>query len=252
MQDELQLPSTFYEIFNDLPRQGPGDAQSTARALELCQGLPPRPDILDVGCGAGLQTLELARRTDGQITGVDSHPAFLERLDAAARRQGLSDRVHTVQASMRALPFPEASFDLIWSEGAIFVMGFDNGLRAWRKLLRPGGCLALTDGVWLRPDPPEPCRTLWAGYPGIRDVPSNLAAAADAGYHTLGWFILPESSWRDAYLTPLGLRLERFRVDYAANPEALALADELQTEIEVYDRYSAWYGYLFLVLRRED
>ncbi|MEW5775163.1 MAG: class I SAM-dependent methyltransferase [Thermodesulfobacteriota bacterium] len=252
MQDD-RLTRLFFDIFNDLPRQGPGDAQSTARALGLCAGLPPRPDILDVGCGSGVQTLELARRTGGRVTGVDTHPVFLERLAASARSQGLGDRVRAVRADMKALPFPGASFDLVWSEGAIYNMGFDSGLRAWRKLLRPGGCLAVTDAVWLRPDPPRPCREFWdAECPDIRGVEANLAAAEAAGYQTLGWFILPERCWRDEYYAPLGLRLESFRAEHASDPEALGLADALQAEIDLYESHSAWYGYAFLAMRRKD
>ena len=168
MQDE-RLTNLFYEIFESIPRQGPGDAQSTARALALCSGLPPRPRVLDLGCGAGLQTLELARLTGGDVTGVDTHPAFLERLRAAARRQGLDGRVRAVAGDMRDLPFPDASFDLVWCEGAVYNMGFPEALRSWRRLLAPGGCLAMSDSAWLLPDPPEPCRELWQAYPGMRD-----------------------------------------------------------------------------------
>lgn len=249
MQDE-RLTNLFYEIFEDIPRQGPGDAHSTAQALQLCTGLPPRPRVLDLGCGAGLQTLELARLTGGDVTGVDTHPAFLERLRAAARHPGFDGRVHAVAGDMRDLPFPDASFDLVWCEGAVYNMGFSEALRSWRRLLAPGGCLALSDAAWLRPDPPEPCRDLWRAYPGMRDVPTHLAWIREAGYESLGWFILPESSWRDAYCVPLGLRLERFRADHADDPEALGLADRLQHEIEVFTQYLAWFGYAFHALRR--
>src|SRR5262249_11799155 len=62
---------------------------------------------------------------------------------------------HGQRASMSALDFPDASFDLIWSEGAIYVMGFAEGLRAWKRLLKPHGAIAVTELSWLGPDIPE-------------------------------------------------------------------------------------------------
>ena len=51
----------FFELFGDLPRQGPGCGEATLRALELLKDLPPQPKVLDIGCGSGMQTLILAR-----------------------------------------------------------------------------------------------------------------------------------------------------------------------------------------------
>ena len=88
-----------------------------------------------------MQTLVLARETYGRIIAVDRHQPYLDELDRRAKRQWLSDRIHTINASMMALDLPDETFDLIWSEGAIYVMGFEQGLRAWKRLLKPGGAI---------------------------------------------------------------------------------------------------------------
>jgi ribosomal protein L11 methylase PrmA len=68
----------LYEIFGDLPRQGPGDEGSTRRAFAMLKGLPDRPEILDVGCGSGSQTMVLASLCQGRITVTDVFPQFIE------------------------------------------------------------------------------------------------------------------------------------------------------------------------------
>ena len=108
---------------------------------------------------------------------------------------------------MNALPFPENSFDLIWSEGAIYVMGFEAGLRARRRLVRPGGHVVVSELSWLTRDPPPEPAAYWAeGHPGMRHVDENVAAARAAGYRVIDHVTLPEHAWWDDYYDPLMAR----------------------------------------------
>ena len=148
------VDEVFWEVMRGLPRQGVGSDTDTARALALCTDLPVAPRILDIGCGPGRQSLVLARATGGHVTAVDLHAPFLDELRANAASAGLSDRITTVQADMRELPFEAGTFDLIWSEGAAYAMGVAAALVAWRQLLRPGGYLGYSELVWTDADPP--------------------------------------------------------------------------------------------------
>ncbi len=130
--------SLFRELTEGLSRQGPGSPETTLHALDLARGLPPRPQILDVGCGPGLQTIELARATGGRIVAVDIRQRFLDELTERASAAGVIPQVTTVKTSMLDMDFADASFDLIWSEGAIYIAGFAAGLGAWRRFLKPG------------------------------------------------------------------------------------------------------------------
>jgi SAM-dependent methyltransferase len=137
----------FYRIFESLFRQGPGCREATHKAF---LHLPPLPDdaaILDIGCGSGAQTRNLAAVTSGTITAVDNHQPFLDAIAAWADQNGLQGRIRTIRASMDNLPFEPGQFDLIWSEGAIFIMGFEQGLTAWRQLVKRGGCLVVSDAA---------------------------------------------------------------------------------------------------------
>lgn len=241
----------FFELFSGLPRQGPGDSESTRRALSLVPPLSSESRILDIGCGTGAQTMVLATSSPASIVAVDFHPPFVEELARTAARLGLGDRVHACVGDMAHLAFPARTFDLVWSEGAIFAIGFDAGLVAWRDLLFPGGHLAVSELCWFRPDPPGECVQFFASeYAAMRDVAANREAAVRAGYELIGDFLLPSSAWWTDYYEPLERNIEAFRARHAGEAEAEVIASQIEREIEMFRRYSDWYGYVFFVMRK--
>jgi ubiquinone/menaquinone biosynthesis C-methylase UbiE len=251
--DEERLIHLLVELHEGLPRLGPGNAESTSRALSLCRHLPAEPEILDVGCGTGVQTLVLAANTDGRITATDLIPAFLADLDRAIVRDGLEDRIEIREADMTALPFPEKSFDLIWSEGAIYIMGFDNGISAWRPLVKPGGYLVVSEVSWFESDPPQELREFWAeNYPAMRTVAGNLESARDLGWQAIANFHLPVEAWTEDYYGPLRKRIPEFREAQAGDLDAQAVADLSELEMSILNRFSDYYGYEFYIFHRPD
>ncbi len=251
MIEDPDLFDVFLEIQHGLPRQGPGCDESTLRALSLCGELPAGVRVLDIGCGPGMQTVALARALDGTVTAVDLLPAYLRELERRATRDEVAFRIAALVADMRALPFAAESFDLLWCEGAAYIAGFETALAAWRSLLRPGGRLAVTELVWLRPHPPAPLVGFWnAEYPAVRDVETRLEALRAAGYDPLGHFTLPDTAWWEHYYAPLAAKLPALRARYAGDRSARALLDTTEREIELRRRFPDWYGYEFFVARR--
>jgi len=261
------LPPFFYEIFHPgLPRLGVGDDACTLRALDILtdarrvQGLPDfMGPVLDIGCGNGPQTLflaeNMAERFDGPVIAVDNHQPFLDELQRRAQAKGLSQRIVTRRADMAALmaePGDEReSFDLVWAEGALFVMGFLDGLRGCRNLLAPGGMLAVSEVAWLGPDVPGECREFFAAtYPAMLDVESILGEARGMGYTMLGHFIEPESAWETLY-GPLEERAGQLALEHADNADNMALIESVRQEIDIRRRYSDWYGNVFFVMQRD-
>ena len=240
----------FFELFSGLPRQGPGSAAGTARALALVPPLPPSARILDVGCGTGAQTIDLARATPAAIHAVELHEPFVRDLAAKVRRLSLDGRIFPSVGDMRHLAFPPAHFDLIWCEGAIYIMGFDAGLEAWRPYLREDGHIAVTEACWFTAEPPHECREFWdVEYPAIRSIDANRAAVRRCGYELVGDFRLPASAWWDDYYLPICRNLESFRKRHPGDEAAATVAAQTEREIEMFRRYSDAYGYVFFVMR---
>jgi SAM-dependent methyltransferase len=241
----------FRELTERLPRQGPGSSEATTRALRLVRGLPACPRILDVGCGPGAQSIDLARETGGSIIAVDIRQRFLDELNERAAAAGFAKQITTSAVSMFEMDFPEESFDLIWCEGAIYIAGFAAGLSTWRRFLKPGGSIAVSELSWLVPDPPEEAREYWKrNYPGMRSVVRDSQIVAEAGYEDLEGFVLPPRDWWDNYYGPGEARVKELREKHAGNPEALAILDECQHEYDLFRAHSDAYGYVFYVMRK--
>lgn len=240
----------FFEIHRGLPREGPGRNDYTRKAFDM---LPPldRPSILDIGCGPGGPTVELARISGGSVIGLDNHRPYLDVLEEKIEKAGLSERVKAKNGSMFSMDFPEESFDIIWAEGSIYIIGFERGLEEWRKFIKSNGFLVVHEMTWLKPNPPEEILDYWKRmYPGITTIPENLQIISRCGYDVLGHFPLPEEAWWEEYYHPLEERLNQLRTKYQDDPEALEILDTEQEEIDLYKKYSEWYGSVFYVMQK--
>jgi len=242
----------FFELFEPLPRQGPGNLASTQRALELCEALADEPSVLDLGCGAGAQTLDLARITDGAIVAIDAHPPLIERLTERAEREGVSERIEARVADMSQLDVPDGSIDLVWSEGALYNLGLERALPMCMELLRPGGYLCFTDAVWLTDAPHEQVREAFAEYETMGRVEDALQLASDGGWAVVGHFMLPDEAWWEDFYSPMEARIEELREAYSGDDEAQEILDELAAEPEMHRRHGQDYNYAFIVLRKPE
>lgn len=243
----------FLRFHHGIPRKGPGSAAATAEAFRrIAPLLPPSPAVLDVGCGSGAQTLTLAGLTAGTILAIDSYPVFIEELRQRLAAAGLQGRVTAQVGDMRALGLPPASFDLIWSEGALFILGFEHGLRTLRPLLRGPGLVVVTEAAWLRPreEIPTDVRAFWdEGYPAMTDVAGNLALARQAGYTVLDHFTLPAEGWA-AYVDPLERRMNEVLAEHPGDPAAEEAARGERREFAMFREHLRCFGYEFFLLQR--
>ena len=247
---ETMTRDIFFEIHTDLPREGPGRDKYTAKAFRMLPELE-KPRILDVGCGPGGPTMELARLSAGHVIGMDVHQPYLDRLSRKIAAAGLSNRVESLNCSMFEMPFPDESFDVIWAEGSIYFIGFERGLKEWRRFIKPDGFLVVHEMTWLHPEPPQEIYDYWKElYPGIKTVAENAELIPGCGYNLIGHFTLPEDAWWTEYYGPLEARIRELRKKYVDDAQALAVLDEEQREIEMYEKYQRWYGSVFFVMQR--
>ena len=267
----------FFEAFDGLKRLAPGSEDSTAAALDLYGGEPKR--ILDMGCGTGASTLVLAKRFPGaEIVALDKHAPYLRQLNEDAKASGVEQRIRCMHMAMEECWrfFDPESFDLIWAEGSIYIVGFAQGLKEWKRLLKMGGCMAVSELTWLSPHPSEESRDFWAAaYPEMTGISDHLSKIRDAGYQVLGHRILPPQDWLHEYYGPLEANLKLMTEKYGgADPEGEArlagrasvwtspetaeteqamvmeTVDVLRGEMDVYARNRKDYSYVFYVMRK--
>jgi DNA-binding transcriptional MerR regulator/ubiquinone/menaquinone biosynthesis C-methylase UbiE len=242
----------FFKIYEGLEREGPGSYEMTRRAYALCEGMPARPNILELGCGTGGATIPLARISGGVVTATEIYRPFLDGMVERARAAGVADRVTAAVMDMADVRAESESFDCIWCEGAAYIMGVDNALEAWKPFLRPGGFLCITDAVWLvdPADAPDSVREHWAkGYPVMRTAAANNRVAEAAGYSVLGNFTIDASCW-DAFYDDVEKRINAIEPVYGDEPDGRAIIDMTRVEIDLYRRYPGMYGYEFHVWKK--
>ena len=207
--------------------------------------------IADIGCGTGASTLVLARELDAHITAVDFLPEFLDRLEDVAGRCGFGDRITTLAASMESLPFAEATYDAIWSEGAIYNMGFAAGIAAWQRFLKPGGILAVSELTWLTGQRPPELQAHWeTEYAEVDTASAKMAVLESLGFSPIGYFPLPEYCWLENYYRPLQRRFPDFLARHEHSEVARAIVAAEEEEISLYERHKAFVGYGYYVARK--
>jgi len=238
------------EIHKDMPRQGSGRDKYTQKAFEMIPEIK-HPKILDIGCGPGMQTIKLAKLSDGEIIGIDIFQQYLDQLKKLIEKENLQDRVKAVNQSMFEIKYPKEFFDIIWAEGSIFVMGFEKGLTEWKQYIKPNGYLAVHEMAWLKENPPKEINDYWMRvYPKIATIDDNLRIINKCGYRIMGYFPLPEDAWWDLYYTPLENRLKDLRMKFKDEPKAMEMIQEEQLEIDLFRKYNFWYGSVFYVMQK--
>jgi SAM-dependent methyltransferase len=214
--------------------------------------LSESPRILDVGCGPGMQTVELLRITSGTAVALDIFPEMIARVRAGAESAGVSDRLETLQQDMKEMTFPESSFDVVWSEGAIYFLGFEAGLRKVKDFVKPGGYVAVSESVWLKPDPPPEAVEFWKEYPEIDTVSAKLEVIEHIGYKSVGHFIFPAAAWTEHYYDPMEERIAEKTEEWRGVPEAEAVLKAARKEIATFRKHSDYFSYAFFVMRKQE
>ena len=201
----------------------------TKRAFDMLPYLE-RPRILDIGCGTGVPTVELARLSGGEVTGIDVDQPCLDEAVRRIKEAGLSDRVQVMNRSMLDMDFPDESFDIVWAEGSIAAMGFERGLKEWRRLLRPGGFLTVHDEMG--------------------NVTAKLEQISGCGYDLLDYFTVGEDAWRDEYYAPLEAHIGEMGATHGDGPEIMAMVEEDRRFIEAFKKNPERDRAVFFVMRK--
>ncbi|WP_423129828.1 class I SAM-dependent methyltransferase [Gaoshiqia sp. Z1-71] len=239
------------DFFLNTERQGPGSPEVSLKALSFIDNLTDKSLIADIGCGTGGQTMVLAQHAPGHLTGLDLFPGFIDRFNRNASKLNLQDKVKGIVGSMDNLPFQNEELDLIWSEGAIYHIGFERGLNEWRKYLKTGGYLAVSESSWFTEKRPAEIDRYWMElYPEMDTIPVKVSQVQQAGYIPVATFILPSTCWTEHYYAPLDAARDMFLKKYAGNKTAEEFIAFQRYEAEMYRKYHEYYGYVFYIAKK--
>ncbi len=247
-----------YQLLIDLhknaERQGPGGATETERAVDMSVADRSAPlKIADIGCGTGASTLLLAQLLEARITAVDFLPDFLAVLESRSESMGVSEKISTLCSSMENLPFGDGEFDIIWSEGAIYNIGFERGVKDWSRYLKGGGLLVVSEITWITDSRPPEIQKYWdAEYFEIDVASAKIRVLEENGYSPAGYFVLPEHCWLENYYRPMQNSFPDFLNRNGNSEEARAVVEAENREIELYEKYKAYYSYGVYIAKKLD
>ena len=245
-----------YQLLLDLhkraKRQGPGGDRETEKAAGLALIDPSASlRIADIGCGTGSSAMVLAGCLNARITAVDFLPDFLDVLKNRAEKLHLTKKISTLACSMDNLPFGSEEYDVIWSEGAIYNIGFEKGVKDWRRFLKTGGVLVVSEITWLTADRPPEIQNYWENeYPEIGTASSKIGILEKNGYSPVAYFVLPEHCWLENYYRPMQDGFKEFLNRNGNSERAKAIVDAEKKEIAMYERYKNHYSYGVYIARK--
>ncbi len=245
-----------YRLLVDLhkraKRQGPGGDIETQMAVDLALIDKAAPlKIADIGCGTGASAIQLGRSLNAAITAIDFLPEFVEVLKLNAEQEGLDRKINPMVCSMDNLHFSKEEFDVIWSEGAIYNIGFEKGITYWRQFLKPDGLLVVSEITWTTDNRPSEIETYWLSeYPEIDTASSKIRILEKSGYTPRAYFTLSERCWLDNYYRPMQSSFLEFLNRHSYSEEAQEIVETEKKETALYEKYKAYYSYGVYIARK--
>ena len=235
-------------------RQGPGGVKETEKAIDLAMlDKAEELKIADIGCGTGASAILLAKQLNAHVTAVDFLSELIDVLKANSTKEGVEDKINPLVCSMEDLPFSDEEYDVIWSEGAIYNMGFEHGIKEWRRFLKPGGMLVVSEITWSSNSRPREIQAYWEKeYPEIDTASSKMKVLEKNGYSPLAYFLLPRHCWLDNYYRPMQRSFGDFLQRNGSSEEAQAVVSSEENEIALYEKYKQYYSYGMYIATKLD
>lgn len=150
-----------------------------------------QPRILDIGCGLGQQTMELACLSGGEVAGIDIDHSAVSRLQQRIDQANVGDRIRVIHISLFNNKFDDDCFDIIWEEGVLHLLDASKSFAECRRLLKPNGYLVMHETI------------LW--------FESSQKKLQDFGFKLMDDHILPKHFWWTNYGAPLEDRIRTYR-----------------------------------------
>ncbi len=201
----------------------------TRKAFKMLPNLE-NPCILDIGCGSGIPTLELATLSNGKIIGIDIDQNAISEFKKKIKDSNLSKRIKALNLSLFDVNFPKECFDIIWAEGAVGPIGFEKALRHCKRLLKPNGFMVIHDD--------------------LKKKEEKLEMILKDGYELHDMFELPEDTWGIEYYQPLEIKMKEFRIKHKESPQIMEKLKKYQDEINAFKNDPSDFKSIFYIIKR--
>ena len=242
----------FYEVFENIPRQGPGANKYTKKAYDMIKGyLPEHPKIIDIGSGKGAPSFKLAEICNGHVTCYDNHQPFVDYINKKAADEYIEDIIEAKLGDMNNLDLPEGRFDVLWAEGSLYIIGFEKGLLELQKYVKDMGYMVVSEAVWIKENPPEELMNFWnEEYQAIDTIENKMAVIEKCNLRIIAHFTLPEDGWTLNYYDLIDKKLTELKEINQSNKEALDSYALISHEFEIYKKYKEYYSYEYFILKK--
>jgi len=188
------------------------------------------PRILDIGCGSGVPTIELAKLSGGEVTGIDIDQSCIEEFNRKIKKENLGNRVKALNLSLSEMKVPDETFDVVWSEGIVGNIGFENSLKEWFRLIKHGGYVVI--------------------HYQVSRVADVLPRIPQLGYSLTDTVALPEDAWWTEFYKSIEEKMDMLLKKYANNSNALKLLNQYKTEMDMVRKNLSNFSCAFYIMKK--
>lgn len=242
----MEIPLYFLIAYKDLDRLSPGSVDTTLKVIDKIDiNINDSLNILDIACGVGTSTILLADYfKNAEVEAIDLFKHYIEITDEKISKNNLEDRVFAYQMDMKDPDFANEEFDIVFCESSIEIMGFKRGLKEWKRLLKPGGYLIVSDVSWIS-KPSSKSIKFWKNiYEEVDAIENKISQIEDEGYSFIDYVIVPKNDWKDYHE-----KLEKNLNTLTSDKSAKDFVSQLKKEINHYRQNSDDYSYVFYIMK---
>jgi ubiquinone/menaquinone biosynthesis C-methylase UbiE len=189
-----------------------------------------KPRILDIGCGSGVPTLELAKLSGGEVIGIDIDQSCIDEFNRKISEEEYSNRVKAINVSLSEMKFPDEAFNVVWSEGVIRTIGFERSLKEWRRLLKHNGYLVIHYQVSRAAD-------------ALSRIPQHC-------YRLVDTLSLPEDAWWTEFYKPIEEKMDTLLYKYGNSSDALKLLKQYKSEMDMVKKDPINFRSAFYIMKK--